>query len=189
MPFDGRFPVGHLRTGGRTPHIHAVSSWTVDATTSPPDDVFPYTTRNMDSGRFSYRVRSSTSRCQVQLEFGHVANVYASNGDEVNSCCTSLVGLWRRLCGFRTCSFPWWFVSPLLIFPNGSIRVLGGSTTMSSHWKQVHTDFTSTEDRCCRTGSNMCLSVHMVRISVASRNEFHRSSEVLKTMEVPQRSR
>ena len=72
---------------------------------------------------------------------------------------------------------------------NGSIRVLGGSTTMSSHWKQVHTVFRSTEDRCCRTGSNTCLSVHRVRFSVASRNEFHRSSEVLKTMEVPQRSR
>ena len=72
---------------------------------------------------------------------------------------------------------------------NGSIRVLGGSTTMSSHWKQVHTDFRSTEDRCCRTGSNMSFSVHRVRISVASRNEFHRSSKVLKTMEVPQRSR
>ena len=32
-------------------------------------------------------------------------------------------------------------------------------------------------------------SVHRVRFSVASRNEFHRSSEVLKTMEVPHRSR
>ena len=68
---------------------------------------------------------------------------------------------------------------------NGCIRVLGGSTTMSSYWKLVHTDFRSTEDRCCRTASNMCLSVHRVRISVASRNEFRRSSEVLKIMEFP----
>ena len=39
------------------------------------------------------------------------------------------------------------------------------------------------------SGPTSSLSVHRVRISVASRNEFHRSSEVLKTMEVPQQSR
>ena len=31
---------GHLRTGGRTPHLHAMSLWTVDASTSSPADVF-----------------------------------------------------------------------------------------------------------------------------------------------------
>ena len=44
----------------------------MDASTLSLDDVFPYTTRNMDSGRFSYRVSSSSSRFQVQLEFGDV---------------------------------------------------------------------------------------------------------------------
>ena len=39
------------------------------------------------------------------------------------------------------------------------------------------------------SGPTSSLSVHRVRISVASRNEFHRSSEVLKTMKVPQQSR
>ena len=138
-------------TGGSCPHWRANSALPRHELMDRgrPDLWFiPYTARSMDLGRFSCRVSSSSSMCQVHLEFVevmyHVLPIAdcllrqsdacrkcqprsSSNGDEVNSCWTSPVGLWRRLCGFRT---PW----SLTFCDIWHISISRTSTTMNGGW-------------------------------------------------------